>query len=1275
MLKKWLKISVLLLAILTFNGTNNQERKYCSSVISYANANYTKQFVYLSDLNEEKDLSYVKDGYYLKKDKNYNSGLITVNIDGRPKPFIKGLSAWATSNLVYDLSSYDYDYFTAYLGVDAKEVSTYYNSGVSFTISTSEDGVTWKDEVKTGTIKGFDDAVLVKVNIKNQKYLKLYAYENGNSWYSHWYDDAVYANAKLIKEGYEEEIKTFSFIKTLDEYDELIKNDFSNILVLQRTLVSKVGYDILVSLANYSEEYQNTIKWLMEDEKLLELYLLGGEPDGNYISSFKILKELAEKYADDLDNELYQKMIVSLALTHSANVGLWVTGAPEDPLDPNGSSAIKRYEIFKELYEDGLLENKIFENLSVEEMRFVMNNIIDDEEIKWLNSYTKETNKYNPYNFITYRFGYDYNNAKYYDYTNYKLWDAKYHLSKFNITYEPNYPKLWSVFEEGAVCGGISKTGSNIKGVYGIPSTVISQPGHAAYIYINLDQNGNKVWELYNDVSGWAMSGKTEKLSVRMPNGWGSGDYAGNYPASYILLAQAALNDYEKYALSEKKLMLVDIYDNKEEIYNEALEILNINFDAWLGLVNLYESRNALEDEYIVLAKRIADNLTYYPLPMYDLLRKIESHISSYENTSRILGIINDALNKATLATNENVLQPGPTKTVANYLLNNNETKLASFSFDGENANEIVLASRYEDSEVVWEYNLTSGVSENDWIRTSGRTHLLTNDELNLIHSDTDIKVRIVGALDNVYNIDIKKAMMSNNVYINDLENKIYNVNDTMEWQENDGEWISFKDEEPNLDGDKTINVRVKKNKDMIASDILTFTFTDNNIDETKKYITNSRLVIDGVSSEELTRENNSVNNAIDGNINTMWHTNWDGLDNEKYVIIKLDKRAFITKLDYVPRYDGLNGVVSKMKIETSMDKENWQTIKEVDMVLNNETKTIDLDEGFEALYLKITGLETYGNYMSASLFNLYEDITKITEPTAEILYSHSYLTNQNVVAKLVNPSKKIVINNNDSDTYTFEENGEFTFNYTDEYGNVGATTAKVDWIDKEIDANVVYENVENSEIVKATVTSDEEINVLNNDGKNTYYFASNGEFTFEIADKAGNTKSEIAKVDWLDEEEELGENKTRILETVENNETTEENLDDNLMVEDNEELNNDVSNSNTINDNESNNNETNNNSDNVTNNPEIKTDYVETPNEDNNEEINKIDLNEELTISEDEDYQTDDKEDEKVEEEIKKENNSSKDENSSIPIIPIVIVSSVVVMLGIIMFLYCKGR
>ena len=79
-----------------------------------------------------------------------------------------------------------------------------------------------------------------------------------------------------------------------------------------------------------------------------------------------------------------------------------------------------------------------------------------------------------------------------------------------NITYQTGYPKLWIVFEEGGVCGALSKTGSNIWGSYGVPSSVVSQPGHAAYIYYSLDSNGNGIWNLYNDISGWQQSGKTE---------------------------------------------------------------------------------------------------------------------------------------------------------------------------------------------------------------------------------------------------------------------------------------------------------------------------------------------------------------------------------------------------------------------------------------------------------------------------------------------------------------------------------------------------------------------------------------------------------------------------------------------------------------------------------------------------------------------------------------------------------------------------------------------
>ncbi len=158
-MKKYLKIIVLVVIVGLFSNKNYVDNnKYFISTPNYlANGNIDKDYVYLSDLNYVNDLTYVKSGYYLRLDKNSSSGLITVNIDGKKKSFIKGISAWATSNIVYDLQDYDYDYdyFTAYLGVDAKETSTYYNSGVTFKISTSNDGENWNDVLTTNTLKGF----------------------------------------------------------------------------------------------------------------------------------------------------------------------------------------------------------------------------------------------------------------------------------------------------------------------------------------------------------------------------------------------------------------------------------------------------------------------------------------------------------------------------------------------------------------------------------------------------------------------------------------------------------------------------------------------------------------------------------------------------------------------------------------------------------------------------------------------------------------------------------------------------------------------------------------------------------------------------------------------------------------------------------------------------------------------------------------------------------------------------------------------------------------
>lgn len=70
---------------------------------------------------------------------------------------------------------------------------------------------------------------------------------------------------------------------------------------------------------------------------------------------------------------------------------------------------------------------------------------------------------------------------------------------------------------------------------------------------------------------------------------------------------------------------------------------------------------------------------------------------------------------------------------------------------------------------------------------------------------------------------------------------------------------------------------------------------------------------------------------------------------------------------------------------------------------------------------------------------------------TATIQYSVSSdtITNQNVTATIVFNREATVVNNGGKKNYTFTENGEFTFEYTDEFGFSGSATAVVGNIDK----------------------------------------------------------------------------------------------------------------------------------------------------------------------------------------------------------------------------------
>jgi len=121
--------------------------------------------------------------------------------------------------------------------------------------------------------------------------------------------------------------------------------------------------------------------------------------------------------------------------------------------------------------------------------------------------------------------------------------------------------------------------------------------------------------------------------------------------------------------------------------------------------------------------------------------------------------------------------------------------------------------------------------------------------------------------------------------------------------------------------------------------------------------------------------------------------------------------------------------------------------------------------------------------------------------------------TNQNVTATIsFNRDNVTILNNNGQKTYTFTENGEFTFEYIDEFGFEGSATAKVENIDKEAPLAKVTYKIENEKII-VTVEVNEEVaevsgwNKTNIEGKVilTKTYENETTETIKLVDLAGN--------------------------------------------------------------------------------------------------------------------------------------------------------------------------
>jgi len=199
----------------------------------------------------------------------------------------------------------------------------------------------------------------------------------------------------------------------------------------------------------------------------------------------------------------------------------------------------------------------------------------------------------------------------------------------------------------------------------------------------------------------------------------------------------------------------------------------------------------------------------------------------------------------------------------------------------------------------------------------------------------------------------------------------------------------------------------------------------------------------------------------------------------------------------------------------------------EVTLIINKEVQSIPGWTGTGTTWTRIyasnttetvTFYDLVGNSGSTGIEITWIDKTPVT---CTVTYDPSGKTNQDVTATLTGCNKDITVTNNSGNmTYIFTGNGEFTFEYEDDYGNTGSSKAEISTIDKDpITCTLVYdpEGKTNTDVTVTLTGCNKDITVTNNSGDTTYIFTGNGEFTFEYEDDYGNTGSKTINISTID--------------------------------------------------------------------------------------------------------------------------------------------------------------
>lgn len=1002
----------------------------------------TQDYVYLSNLTFEPE-SWARHGD-VTPNKSHSGGTIQLKVDGEVIPFPHGLGAHAKSEVIYDISKYS-DTLTrlsCYMGVDYSQNGK--GNGVKFTVSCSEDKSQWRQVYESPVVLASDNAHYVDLNVKGYHYIKLTALDNGADGNDH----SVYGDLRLLAPNYDISTEGYAGLDTVAEYDAILsRNSVEDNLanrrdtILRREFVNRMGYNTIQAVVKSQSNVAAALDWLLDDTDALQLFLEAGSLfNGSSGKTLMALGDLYQAAQDDVrdsdDAYTYKKMMLATAVAYCRDIKTYMVNYGGNAVS---SDPVEKYTTMKYLYDNGYFARKEeFKTYPMELVRYVMDAKMDDSEILWLRKYTESQCadldvRINGYTFVNYVNTW-YNDAEFYDPDYESVWDAKYGFLEYGVSYGvKNLFRLWMMMEKGGICWGISGMGMNTAEVHGIPAVNTYQPGHEAYLIYSQNDNGDGTWTIWNNVGGWGQSysrwGDTIATEARLLLGWGCMEYITNYNknnTTYILLAQAALNDYDRYLESMYANFLAASYpagsDLHEQALKQCLDKLSFNLDGMYGLIKSYaDDTSTTNEEWKALARRVVDKYTYYPAVMVDLLGLITPHFTNNLSVVEVNTWKTQALHAASQATAAESLQPDACREIANSLLGQG-VELATFSFDGEHPNSIVLDESYDQYEFMVRYSLDGGatwekhlIDGEEVSYTPEHIITLTPEQLKRVTAEQDIVVGLMG-VDTTHTIDILpgQEVQPSKVYLNDNEDLFIGATDSMEYSVDGGaNWQDYKaglTSSTRFTGEVDVMVRYKAHGVYLQGPKSTYTFHPSTDTPRQTYLQLQHVTLVEFSSQQSTGADHAAANFIDGSGNTTWHTLFNATDDGKFYTVKLDGVRYLSKLAYLP--GGQNGRLKSGQIYVSLDGDTWTLAHTFEGLENNtQRKDIVLDTPTEALYVKVVATETYYNtagernkYFNGKMLDFYVDTTQTYAPQAQVTYTTQAPTNQDVTATLELP-------------------------------------------------------------------------------------------------------------------------------------------------------------------------------------------------------------------------------------------------------------------------------